>query len=166
MIVVAEAGTGFGFIAVVIGYLPVLYQLYARREIHIMQLEARAGSPPCALTLVCRHAQGDATDELAALLVSWEAWCSELLVSHLSYPMLSYYRSQQDSQSWLAGLGAVMDCCALILVGFDGMRAFEARVTFAMGRLTLLEMSRVFEAVPQGGIDRLPHTDYLKLAAC
>jgi len=68
LIAVAEAGTGFGFIAVVIGYLPVLYQLYARREIHVMQLDARAGSPPCALTLLCRHAQADAKDELAALL--------------------------------------------------------------------------------------------------
>jgi hypothetical protein len=56
LIAVAEAGTGFGFIAVVIGYLPVLYQLYARREIHVMQLDARAGSPPCALMLLCRHA--------------------------------------------------------------------------------------------------------------
>jgi hypothetical protein len=53
LIAVAEAGTGFGFIAVVIGYLPVLYQLYARREIHVMQLDARAGSPPCALMLLC-----------------------------------------------------------------------------------------------------------------
>jgi hypothetical protein len=112
LIAVAEAGTGFGFIAVVIGYLPVLYQLYARREIHVMQLDARAGSPPCALMLLCRHAQGDAKDELATLLRSWEAWCSELLVSHLSYPMLSYYRSQRDNQSWLAGLAAVMDSCA------------------------------------------------------
>jgi hypothetical protein len=113
LISVAEAGVGFGFIAVVIGYLPVLYQLYARREIHVMQLDARAGSPPCALTLLCRHAEGDARNDLANLLRSWEAWCSELLVSHLSYPMLSYYRSQRDNQSWLAGLAAIMDSCAL-----------------------------------------------------
>jgi len=166
MIVVAEAGTGFGFIAVVIGYLPVLYQLYARREIHIMQLEARAGSPPCALTLVCRHAQGDATDELAALLVSWEAWCSELLVSHLSYPMLSYYRSQRDNQSWLAGLAAVMDACALIMVGLKDMRPFEARMTFEMARLTVLEMSRVFETTPVINVDRLSRTHFAQLAAC
>jgi hypothetical protein len=166
LIIVAEAGTGFGFIAVVIGYLPVLYQLYARREIHIMQLEARAGSPPCALTLVCRHAQGDATDELAALLRSWEAWCSELLVSHLSYPMLSYYRSQRDNQSWLAGLATVMDACALLMVGLKDVRPFEARMTFAMARLTVLEMSRVFETTPAINVDRLPQKDYAQLAAC
>jgi hypothetical protein len=166
LISVAEAGTGFGFIAVVIGYLPVLYQLYARREIHVMQLDGRAGSPPCALTLLCRHARGDATDELANLLRSWEAWCSELLVSHLSYPMLSYYRSQRDNQSWLAGLAAVMDSCALIMVGIKDVRPFEARMTFAMARLTVLEMSRVFETKPAMSLDRLSRMDFEKLAAC
>jgi hypothetical protein len=163
---VAEAGIGFGFIAVVIGYLPVLYQLYARREIHVMQLDARAGSPPCALTLLCRHAQGDARNELAKLLRSWEAWCSELLVSHLSYPMLSYYRSQRDNQSWLAGLAAVMDCSAVIMVGIADMRPFEARMTFAMARLTVLEMSRVFETNPAPSLDRLSRMDFEALAAC
>ena len=166
LIAVAEAGTRFGFIAVVIGYLPVLYQLYARREIHVMQLDARAGSPPCALMLLCCHAQGDAKDELATLLRSWEAWCSELLVSHLSYPMLSYYRSQRDNQSWLAGLAAVMDSCALIMVGIKDVRPFEARMTFAMARLTVLEMRRVFETKPAMNLDRLSQMDFEKLAAC
>jgi hypothetical protein len=165
LISVAEAGIGFGFIAVVIGYLPVLYQLYARREIHVMQLDARAGSPPCALTLLCRHAEGYARNELANLLRSWEAWCSELLVSHLSYPMLSYYRSQRDNQSWLAGLAAVMDSCALIMVGIKDVRPFEARMTFAMARLTVLEMSRVFETRPATGLDRLSRMDFEALAA-
>ena len=165
LISVAEAGIGFGFIAVVIGYLPVLYQLYARREIHIMQLDARAGSPPCALTLLCRHAEGDARNDLANLLRSWEAWCSELLVSHLSYPMLSYYRSQRDNQSWLAGLAAVMDCSAVIMVGIADMRPFEARMTFAMARLTVLEMSRVFETKPATNVDRLSRVDFERLAA-
>jgi hypothetical protein len=162
---VAEAGIGFGFIAVVIGYLPVLYQLYARREVHVMQLDARAGSPPCALTLLCRHAQGDAKNELANLLRSWEAWCSELLVSHLSYPMLSYYRSQRDNQSWLAGLAAIMDCSAVIMVGIGDMRPLEARMTFAMARVTVLEMSRVFETKPATNADRLSRMDFEKLTA-
>ena len=166
LISVAEAGTGFGFVAVVIGYLPVLYQLYARREIHVMQLDARAGSPPCALTLIGRHAQGEAKKELANLLRSWETWCAELLVSHLSYPMLSYYRSQRDNQSWLAGLAAVMDSCALIMVGIKGVRTFEARMTFAMARLTVLEMSRVFETKPATTRDRLSRMDFETLAAC
>jgi voltage-gated potassium channel Kch len=45
---VAEAATGFGFFAVVISYLPVLYQTFSRREAFIALLDARAGSPPAA----------------------------------------------------------------------------------------------------------------------
>jgi hypothetical protein len=40
-VAIVEAGTGFGLIAVVIGYLPVLYQLFSRREAGIIQLDAR-----------------------------------------------------------------------------------------------------------------------------
>ena len=43
---VTEAGIGFGFLAVVISYLPVLYQAFSRREVTISLLDARAGSPP------------------------------------------------------------------------------------------------------------------------
>ncbi|HJY51702.1 MAG TPA: hypothetical protein VJ349_24130, partial [Stellaceae bacterium] len=80
--------------------------------------------------------------------------------------MLSYYRSQRDNQSWLAGLAAVMDSCALIMVGIKDVRAFEARMTFAMARLTVLEMSRVFETKPAMNLDRLSQMDFEKLAAC
>src|SRR5579859_7167090 len=99
---VVEAGVGFGLIAVVIGYLPVLYQLFSRRETHVIQLDGRAGSPPTATTLLTRHAEGDGLDKLDDLLRSWEVWGAELLESHLAYPMLTYYRSQHDDQSWLA----------------------------------------------------------------
>jgi len=139
---VIEAGTGFGFIAVVIGYLPVLYQLFSRRETHVIQLDARAGSPPTAATLLCRHQQGGGLDDLYTLLRSWEQWSAELVESHLSYPMLSYYRSQHDNESWLAALTAVMDACALLMVGLKGMRTFQARMTFASGRLAVVELSR------------------------
>ncbi|HTX51135.1 MAG TPA: potassium channel family protein, partial [Caulobacteraceae bacterium] len=49
---VAEAGVGFGLIAIGIGYLPVLYQLFSRREAHVLQLDARAGTPPTAAVLL------------------------------------------------------------------------------------------------------------------
>ncbi|HBY94432.1 MAG TPA: two pore domain potassium channel family protein, partial [Chloroflexi bacterium] len=48
-ITVVEAGTGFGFLALVIGYLPVLYQAFSRREMRVSLLDARAGSPPRAV---------------------------------------------------------------------------------------------------------------------
>ena len=41
--------------------------------------------------------------------------------SQLSYPMLAFYRSQHDNQSWLAALTSIMDSCALVMVGFKGV---------------------------------------------
>ncbi len=154
---VAEAGLGFGLIAVVIGYLPVLYQLFSRREAYVIRLDARAGSPPTAGELLARHAvseQGLAS--LGALLVEWEHWAAELLESHLAYPMLGYYRSQHDNESWLAALTTVLDACALLTLGLrdepedtalprrlaDQLPTFQARMTFATARLAVVEMAR------------------------
>ena len=160
-VAVFESGTGLAFLAVTIGYLPVLYQLYSRREADVLQLDARAGSPPTAVALLTRHAENEALDELARLLREWEQWCAELIESHLSYPMLSYYRSQHDNQSWLAALAAQMDSCALLLTGFKGVRTFSARMTFAMARLALVELCRVFRERPQiSETDRLPPEDF------
>ena len=51
---VAEAGMGFAFLGVVIGYLPTIYSAFSRREIEISLLDARAGSPPSATELLTR----------------------------------------------------------------------------------------------------------------
>ena len=158
LLAVVEAGTGLGFLAVVIGYLPVLYQLFSRREAHVIQLDARAGSPPTAATMLCRHAEAGGLDKLDELLRDWEVWGAELLESHLSYPMLAFYRSQHHNQSWLTAIAAVMDCCALILVGVKELPPLQARMTFGMTRQVLVEMARSFRVEPsryEGG-DRLP----------
>ncbi len=161
---VLEAGTGLGFIAVVIGYMPVLYQVFSRREAHVIQLDVRAGTPPTAATLLSRHADGG-LDKLDILLREWEVWGADLMESHLSYPMLIYYRSQHDNQSWLSALGAVMDTCALILVGVDDVQPLQARMTFTMARQVIVEMARTFHVSPSRDIgeDRLPPEDYARL---
>jgi len=164
-VAVIEAGTGIGFIAVVIGYLPVLYQLFSRREAHVIQLDGRAGSPPTAGTMLARHAETESLDKLDELLREWEVWGSELLESHLSYPMLAYYRSQHDNQSWLAALACVMDTCALVLIGVEEMRPLQARMTFTMARQVVVEMARSFHIQPSryDGGNRLDHEAYARL---
>ncbi len=164
---VVEAGTGIGFIAIVIGYLPVLYQLFSRREAHVIQLDGRAGSPPTAGTMLCRHAEAGGLAKLDELLREWEVWGSDLLESHLSYPMLVYYRSQHDNQSWLAALAAIMDTCAAILVGVQTMGPLQARMTFTMARQVLVEMARSFSTAPSryDGGDRLGPETYARMEA-
>ena len=166
-VAVVEAGSGIGFIAVVIGYLPVLYQLFSRREAHVIQLDARAGSPPSACTMLLRHSDEGALLKLDELLREWEIWGAELLESHLSYPMLVYYRSQHDNQSWLAAITAVMDTCALILVGVHELRPLQARMTFTMARQVMVEMARSLRVEPSrfDGGDRLPGDEFESMTA-
>jgi voltage-gated potassium channel Kch len=154
---VAEAGTGLGFIAAVIGYLPVIYQLFSRRESQVLTLDAIAGSPPSPVTVISRFAESGNAHALDSFLLRWQLWCAELLESQLSYPMLAYYRSQHDNQSWLAALTVMLDTCAIILVGLGPLPTFQARLTFATARLALIEMGRVLAVRPHSlAEDRLP----------
>jgi len=165
-IAVAEAATGFALLAVVIGYLPVLYQLFSRREAHVMQLDGRAGSPPTAGALLGRHASNQALHKLDDLLLDWEKWCAELVESHLSYPMLSFYRSQHANQNWLAALAAITDCCVIVMVGLKDVPAFQAKMTFAMARLAMIELCLVFHLSPVANPeDRIGHREFQALNA-
>src|SRR5437879_12735613 len=52
ILTVVECGIGFGFLALVIGYLPVNYQSFSRREAGISLMDAHAGSPPTAVEIL------------------------------------------------------------------------------------------------------------------
>jgi len=130
---VLEGGMGFGFLALVIGYLPLISQAYSRREVSISMLDARAGSPPTAAQLLRRHFD-DGDDDLRVLLHDWEGWSAALLESHISFPLLSYFRSQHDNQSWVAALTTILDVCALIIARIEDAPRSTARLTFAMAR--------------------------------
>jgi hypothetical protein len=138
---VIEAGLGFGFLAVVISYLPVLYQAFSRREIVISLLDARAGSPPTAGELLRRLAAGKGHASLAPMLQEWERWSAEILESHLSFPVLRYYRSQHDNQSWIGALTTILDTCAVLIAAGDGPEDYQARLTFAMARHAAVDLS-------------------------
>jgi hypothetical protein len=157
VLAVAESGLGFGFLAVIIGYLPVLYQAFSRREVTISLLDARAGSPPSAAQLLLRLARTGRVDGVEPFLAEWERWAAELLESHLSFPVLSYYRSQHDNQSWLAALATVLDACALVIAGVKGAVPYQAQLTFAMARHAAVDLALVFRTPPQApDPDRLP----------
>jgi Ion channel len=169
--VVVEVGTGFGLLALVIGYLPVLYQAFSRREMRISLLDARAGSPPTAGALLKRHPPDRRARKLANLLAEWESWAAELLETHLSYAVLAYYRSQHEDQSWVAALAVILDTCALVLAcgrtkGVDGELAEQAAFTFATARHAAVDLEQIFRvdgrkpAVPD---ERLSPADRVRL---
>jgi len=161
---VAESGVGFVFLAVIISYLPVLYQAFSRREISIALLDARAGSPPSAGELLRRLAAGRSPSGAGPFLVEWERWAADLLESHISFPVLSYYRSQHENQSWVGSLTAILDTSALLLAGVDGPDGYQARLTFAMARHAAVDLALVFQIRPlPPQSDRLPEADLARL---
>jgi hypothetical protein len=161
---VVEGGMGFGFLALVIGYLPILSQAFSRREATIALLDARAGSPPTAAELLRRHGSAEGAEALMELFREWERWSAELLESHVSFPVLAYYRSQHDNQSWVAALTTILDVCSLVVAGIDAAPKRDARLAFAMARHAVVDLARVFNRDPLASQpDRLPEAELARL---
>src|SRR6266699_665679 len=163
-LVFAEAALGFGLLALIIGYVPVIYQAFSRREINISLLDARGGSPSSANELLRRSYRDRKIDELVQFMREWERWCAELLESHLSYPVLTYYRSQHERQSWLAALTTILDTCALLIVGFEDISAPTIRYTFAIARHAAVDLAQVYGTPPMNPkLSRLSHDDFARM---
>lgn len=164
LLAIVEAGLGFIFLALIIGYLPALNGAFSNREINVSLLDSRAGSPPSAVELLTRHSQGSHESGLREFLKDWELWSAQLLESHLSYPVLGYFRSQHEHQSWVAGLTMVLDTCALVISGKQGAATRQAQLTFAMARHAAVDLSQIFETPPTPPhTDRLPPEDIAKM---
>src|SRR5579862_30376 len=163
---VIEAGMGFAFLGVVIGYIPVVYAAFSRREVQISMLDARAGSPPSASELLVRLAgrSEDAGLNQAVfdeVLRDWERWSAELLEAQISYPVLTFFRSQHSNQSWLAALTTMLDVSSLILTGIEGVHPGQAKLTFAMARHAAVDLAQVVNARYDADTpDRLPEPEF------
>ena len=166
---VFEAGMGFAFLGVVIGYIPVVYASFSRREIQISMLDARAGSPPSAAELLVRltdRSEDPGVDQtvLDEVLRDWERWAGELLESHISYPVLSFFRSQHSNQSWLGALTTMLDVTSLVLTGIEGVHPGQAKLTFAMARHAAVDLAQVVNArYDPGAPERLSEPDLAAL---
>lgn len=168
VLAVVESGLGFGFLAAILSYLPALFQAFSRREVSISLLDARAGSPPSASQLILRAARADSTKGLDPFLGEWERWAAELLESQLSFPVLAYYRSQHDNQSWVAALTTVLDTCAVTMTQVTDVNTFQAQVTFAIARHAAVDLALILGAkAPEPGklVDRLSTQQFTVLRA-
>ena len=154
---IAQCALGIGFLGLIIGYLPVIYQSFSDRERTIALLDSRAGSPPTAFEVLRRTIRANNAPEIISLLREFEGWAADILESHISYPVLCLYRSQHDNQSWLAALMTILDVSALVMAGVDGIPPAQARLTFAMARHALVDLTQIFNTPPiPDGKDRLP----------
>ncbi|MCU1296916.1 MAG: hypothetical protein JWO91_1194 [Acidobacteriaceae bacterium] len=161
---VFEAGMGFAFLGTIIGYLPTIYTSFSRREIEISLLDVRAGSPPTAVELIGRFGSSPRQDIVDQIFRDWERWAAQVLESHISYPALSFFRSQHNNQTWLGALTTILDATSLIIAGIDGIRTEQAKNTFAMARHAVVDLAQIVNARYDPHIpDRLPPEELVKL---
>jgi hypothetical protein len=156
---VFEGGLGLAFLGLVVGYLPVLYQSFAKRELVISLLDARAGSPPSAGGLLAStpfEAAG-----IIRQLERWESWMAQLLENQISFPMLGYFRSQHSNQAWLTALVAIADYATVVGMASEGSLKLQADLTAAMGRHVLSDVVVIF------GLEQLcERNESFRLSGC
>jgi hypothetical protein len=153
---VVEAGVGFAFLALVIGYVPIVYQGFAQRETNVALLDQRAGSPPSAAELLRRNVERGDVTVLVQLLRDCEVWVGNILESHLSYPVLAYFRSQHENQSWVAAVTVILDVSAYVVTCGSSRAARQAGFTFAVSRHAAADLSHILNLAPvEPRLDRL-----------
>ena len=138
--------TGLGTVALVITFLFSLYGSFQKREVLVVTLDARAGAPPSGVTLLETHAQYQMLDRLPQLFHEWEHWSAEVLDSHLAYPILTYFRSSHDNESWISALGAVLDASTLVISTIDGIPVGPAKMMHSMGAHLVEDLAYRFGA--------------------
>jgi hypothetical protein len=150
------AGTGLGMFALVITLLFTLYGSFQRREVAVVVLEAGAGAPPSGVSLLETYAWAGILDQLPRVFQDWQAWAAEVLDSHLAYPVLAYFRSSHDNDSWISSLGAVMDAATLVLTTIDDGPTGWAKLSRAVGGHCIEDLVLYFRlrVVPEVGLER------------
>lgn len=109
------AAAGLAVVALVISLVFNLYASFARREVLVLLLDSRAGVPPSGVTFLETFGRYRIVDQLTSTFASYELWTADMLDSHLAYPILPFFRSSHDGQSWVSALGAVLDAATLLI---------------------------------------------------
>jgi ion channel len=156
LVTLAAAASGLGVFAVVITLMFTLFGSFQRREVAVVVFEAGAGAPPSGVTLLETYALAGILDDLPRVFREWQAWSAEVLDSHLAYPVLAYFRSSHDNDSWISSLGAVMDAATLVLTTIDGGPKGFAKLTRAVGGHCLEDLVYYFQlpTEPEVGVER------------
>ncbi len=156
VVAIIEGATGLGVVAVVISLLFSLYASFQRREVLIITLDALAGAPPSGVVLLENSLHNDMVGKLEDTFDEWMRWSAEVLESHLAYPILAYFRSSHDNESWISAIGAVLDATVLVLTTVEDVPRGPARLTYNVGTHLVEDLSWFFKTshMHEVGIER------------
>lgn len=140
----SDATIGLGLIALLISYLPTIYNSFSRRERLVAALATRAGTPPSAVDLLIRQHRIGRLDQLDDLWITWQEWFAELEETHTSLAVLVFFRSPQPDRSWVTASGAVLDSAAFVNSTIDVPWTPQAGLCVRSGYIALRAIGDFF----------------------
>ncbi|TMD09047.1 MAG: two pore domain potassium channel family protein [Chloroflexi bacterium] len=161
IVVLTEGANGLALVALVVSLLFSLYASFQQREVLVITTDASAGAPPSGVTLLENAAALGMGDLLADTFDAWKIWSAQVLDSHLAYPILGYFRSSHDNESWLSSLGAVLDAATLVMTTVEGAPHGHAKLMYGVGTHLVEDLSQVIgpEHDHSVGIERFEFDD-------
>jgi hypothetical protein len=144
-IALVSAASGLGVVGVLATFLFQTFAAFQRREAFIVTTTLRTGAPPSGLEFLIRHVKLDLVADIGPILRESQQWMSEVLDSHLAYPVLAYFRSSHDDESWLGTLGALLDASTLLVTTVELDHRGQAELTLRAGTHLVRDFSHFFD---------------------
>lgn len=149
---VAAGASGLSVVAVVTAYLFAVFGSFQRREVFVVSVGNRSGSPPSGIGLLTIYARNGILTDLPALFVQAQQWTAEVMESHLAYPVLAFFRSSHDYESWVGTLGTLLDAATLLLTTTTSEQQGQARIFYWVGRHLTHDFVHYFGLAPREGV--------------
>jgi len=107
------AMTGPAVIALLIGFLPTLYQAYLAREARVLLDTSVSGAPEWGPEFLVRVKMLEGEDDLPTIFGQWTPWAAQVRLTQTLYPSLNRFRSAVSTRNWLIALMSALDAAAL-----------------------------------------------------
>lgn len=140
---ILAAVSGFSTFSIVTAYLFLIFASFQNRETFVVTLGARAGTPPSGVNLLCIAGYSQTRDDFSRVLADAQHWVAQLMESHLAYPVLAFFRSSHDYESWVGTLGTLLDASTLLMTTVDGTHG-QSRLFFNLARHATSDLARYF----------------------
>ena len=146
-LILASALSGFSALTASVTFMLQIQSALHQREPAVMTLVGVAGVPPSGVRILQSFAALNDRGELGRFFHEWRNWAASTLHTHLSYPVLSYYRSIDARNDWIAALEAVLDAATLIMIASDDRAAGAATLMHRTGSRTAKQLRELFGVI-------------------
>ena len=143
-LILSSALAGFSALTASVTFMLQVQSGLHQREPAVMTLVGLSGAPPSGVKILEAFAALGDRDQLPRFFLDWRNWAASTLHTHLSYPVLSYYRSIDAQNDWLAALEAVLDAATLVMTATDDRARGAATLMHRAGSRTATQLRELF----------------------